>query len=200
MAVSDVASLNPGTYSIKESWPVVYCLNTGNIPRGTLGGVQEIRPGEDNLPSRARRKVRSGDIVYSTVRPNQKHYGILMHPGDNVLFSVGFTVLRLNSECLRGEALYLYLTQNKPTKGLQQIAEQSVSTYPSIKAEDLGALKLPLPVQEEKEKLHEHLAPTFECIDENYTENRKPSALRDALLPKLMSGELDVSKVESGNE
>ena len=48
----------------------------------------------EKLPSWARRKIKAGDIVYSTVRPNQKHYGIIANLLENMLVSTGFTVIR----------------------------------------------------------------------------------------------------------
>lgn len=38
--------------------------------------------------------------------------------------------------------------------------------------------------------------PIFEKIWENQSENEKLSSLRDTLLPKLMSGEIDVSRLK----
>ena len=40
------------------------------------------------------------------------------------------------------------------------------------------------------------IAPLFAKIRENYDESRRLATLRDTLLPKLMSGEIDVSEVE----
>ena len=40
------------------------------------------------------------------------------------------------------------------------------------------------------------VSPLFELIGENIQENERLSALRDSLLPQLMSGELDVSALD----
>lgn len=92
--------------------------------------------------------------------------------------------------------LYLFLTQDSVTKTLQQIAEQSVSTYPSIKADDLGALQFPLPSSKEAAELQPALKDIFGAIDSNRQECKQLAKLRDALLPKLMSGEIDVSWID----
>ena len=195
-SIAQIASLNPETYSpTKEKWPIVQYLDTGGITRGAIDGYKSIRVDLEKLPSRARRKIQPGDIIYSTVRPNQEHYGIVLDPDDNVLVSTGFTVVRSTDERVCPEMLYLFLTQAKLTKALQQIAEQSVSTYPSIKAEDIGALKMPLPTQEEADWLKETLRTPFEMMETSRQENLKLAALRNALLPKLISGEIDVSGV-----
>lgn len=197
VSVSEIADLNPDTYSPKEKWPLVQYLDTGSITRGTISGFQVIEPAIEKLPSRARRKVQSGDVVYSTVRPNQEHYGILLKPDANVLVSTGFTVVRSKNKYVCPEVLYLFLTQDKLTKGLQQIAEQSVSTYPSIKADDFGALEMPLPTEVEAKNLQAALGALFELMSANREESLKLAELHNTLLPMLMSGEIDVSKVNA---
>ena len=82
------------------------------------------------------------------------------------------------------------------TKKLQQIAEQSVSTYPSIKADDLAALELPLPSAIEAAWLQPFLENIFAIMDSNRQMCMQLAKLRDALLPKLISGEIDVSRID----
>ncbi|MGI6032112.1 MAG: restriction endonuclease subunit S [Coriobacteriales bacterium] len=197
VSVSEIAELNPEKYSPgREKWPLIQYLDTGSITRGNIDGYQIINSNVDKLPSRARRKVRSGDIIYSNVRPNQEHYGIILNPDSNVLVSTGFTVIRSTDEHICPEILYLFLTQSELTKSLQQIAEQSVSTYPSIKAEDIGALKVPLPTEREAAELKNFLELLFKMMEANRRENGKLADFRNSLLPKLVSGEIDVSKVD----
>ena len=45
-------------------------------------------------------------------------------------------------------------------------------------------------------KYNEHVKPLFETIGNNLSENKRLTQLRDTLLPKLMSGEIDVDRVE----
>ena len=58
-------------------------------------------------------------------------------------------------------------------------------------------LKLKIPFEKEKIlSLSKTLSSFFDQIVYNFIQNRKLSALRDTLLPKLMNGEIDVSKVD----
>jgi len=75
---------------------------------------------------------------------------------------------------------------------MQQLAEQSTSTFPSIKPSDLGVCEIPCPIDQ---CLSDTLKAMFVCISSNQRENTLLSGLRDILLPKLMSGEIDVSEV-----
>ena len=77
---------------------------------------------------------------------------------------------------------------------MQQLAEQSVSTFPSIRPNDLDACIIPEP-REEDANFVSLVQLIFKTVAENNEENERLSALRDALLPRLMSGEIDVSSV-----
>ena len=75
--LGECSVINDSTYSPKEAWPVINYLDTGNISENRVSDIQKLTVGRDKIPSRARRKVQPGDVVYSTVRPNQRHYGLL---------------------------------------------------------------------------------------------------------------------------
>lgn len=120
---------------------------------------------------------------------------MLLPPDSNVLVSTGFTVIRTAERNVNPELLYLFLTQPQLIQSLHQIAEQSVSTYPSIKAEDLGKLEMPLPSDEEAATLRSLLRPLFVMVSVNQKESKRLAVLRDTLLPKLISGKIDISKV-----
>lgn len=192
-AVADVAELNPDTYSPKEEWEFVNYLDTSGITEGTISKITYIVPSIEKLPSRARRKLNEEDIVYSMVRPNQKHYGYISQPLENMLASTGFVVVRANKKIISSELLYLLITRVGVIEKMQQIAEGSTSTFPSIKPSDLGAYEIPVPKAGCKSELIDGLKNIFMCMYTNQQENRRLSDLRDVLLPKLMSGELDVS-------
>ena len=194
--VADVAELNPDTYSPKEEWDFVNYLDTSSITEGTISELTYIIPSTEILPSRARRKLIADDIVYSTVRPNQKHYGYINQPEQNMLASTGFVVVRANKKLVSSQLLYLLITRDIVTEKMQQIAEGSTSTFPSIKPSDLGTYEIPVPKAGFRTNLIDGLDYIFKCMYSNQQENRRLADLRDCLLPKLMSGKLDVSDLE----
>lgn len=95
LPLAKIASINPDTYSPKEEWEYVNYLDTSNITDGCIAEIQHITPSTEKLPSRARRKIAPNDVVFSTVRPNQRHFGILNDPMPNMLGSTGFAVISL---------------------------------------------------------------------------------------------------------
>ena len=193
--LSRFASFNPSTYSPKEKWPLVAYVDTGSVTRNHFDKPMVIDTATEKLPSRARRKVEDGDVIYSTVRPNQLHYGLVCNPPSNMLVSTGFTVAR-DSVGVGGPFIYLALTRPSITAKLQSVAEQSTSAYPSIKSSDLEQLEIPMPTKDEIEEIKPQLDSLFAAIAHNEYESKMLEELRDTLLPKLMSGEIDVSQIE----
>ena len=196
LPLNEVAAINPDTYSPKEAWEYVNYLDTSSITNGFIADIQHIVPSSEKLPSRARRKVAAGDVLFSTVRPNQNHFGIISDPLPNMLASTGFAAIRSKDPLVCNELIYLCLTELDFIEKMQQLAEQSTSTFPSIKPSDLGTCQIPCPKDESSDAFTNTLKSLFALIAANFCENSSLATMREALLPKLMSGEIDVSAVK----
>lgn len=167
--IGDICKTNTQTYSMSEKWPFVNYLDTGNITENRISEIQHLITGQDILPSRARRKVAIDDILYSTVRPNQRHYGIVKEILPNMLVSTGFAVITPDKAKSDPDFLYYYLSQNDIVDALHAIGEQSVSTYPSIKPSDIEGLEMHLPpLQEQVEIGH-----TLRTLDDKIANSLK---------------------------
>jgi type I restriction enzyme, S subunit len=175
--VGDVCKTNQQTYSLSERWPFVNYLDTGNITENHISEIQYIVTEKDILPSRARRKVAIDDIIYSTVRPNQRHYGIVKNLSPNMLVSTGFAVITVNKLLADSNFLYYYLTQNDIVDSLHAIGEQSVSAYPSIKPSDIENLEMMLPPLSEQIEIGCTLRALDDEIANNKTVNHHLSRL-----------------------
>lgn len=70
------------------------------------------------------------------------------------------------------------------------------SAQPKFNKTDFKNTSVLLPPAEMLSRFHDTVAPMFEAINQNQAENVRLSSLRDTLLPRLMSGELDVSDLD----
>ena len=166
--IGDICKTNISQYSVKEGWDEFLYLDTGNITRNTIDDIVRYSSAAE-LPSRARRKVICDDIIFSTVRPNQCHFGILSNPPANLLVSTGFTVITAKKEIVDPYYLYYYLTQESIVDYLHSIGEQAVSAYPSIKAQDIEDLEIELPDL----STQNNIAKTLRALDEKIQLNRQ---------------------------
>lgn len=150
-------------------------LDTGSITNNRIDELQIITESE-GFPSRAKRMVYDNDIVFSTIRPNLRHYGIIRNPENNMIVSTGFSVLHNQSEKVSNEFLYMWITNDATLSFLQSIAENSVSTYPSINSDDLMNIKIIIPANNILSELNEAFRKIFLMIDYH---NREISKLQD---------------------
>ena len=190
--LGEIVKTNQSTYSPKENWQFVNYLDTGNITMNKIDEIQNINTAKDKLPSRARRKVKTNSIIYSTVRPNQLHYGIIKKQPDNFLVSTGFTVIDVNYDKAVPDFIYYALTKQEVTEQLQAIAEQSVSAYPSLKPSDIENLELMLPDKKTQERIVAILRSIDEKIKENNAINnnleQQAQSIFDNMFPNISNG------------
>lgn len=167
--LGDLCQINKNAYSVSEKWKFVNYLDTGNLTEDQIQQLQYIETEKDKLPSRARRKVKHDDILYSTVRPNQHHYGIIKEIVPNMLVSTGFAVISVDKSKADSDFIYYYLTQTEIIETLHVIGEQSTSAYPSIKPSDITNLELFLPPLEEQKEISRVLR----LLDKKIANNKK---------------------------
>lgn len=114
-------------------------LDISNLKNNNIAKIEKIN--SKKLPSRAKRVVKKNDVLFSTVRPEQEHHGILTNPPSNLVASTGYTVLTVDETQADPHYLYYYLTNEVSNERMKLIARTSVSSYPSLKPEDIANLK-----------------------------------------------------------
>lgn len=186
--IEELCDINRETIKAANAPKDILYLDTGSITRGEISDVETIA--FVDAPSRARRMVRNNSIIYSTVRPNLQHYGILKNPPSNLLVSTGFAVL----DCKEDIANIVYLALSHPSvyKYCSLIADCAVATYPSIKPKEIGKICIALPKISICKKWNEKIERYYKMIDSLRQQNSLLARQRDLLLPRLMSGKLEV--------
>ena len=184
--VGDFVHTNIASINKDNALKTIGYLDTGSLTEGKIDGYQPFDIAD--APSRARRIVKHNDVLISTVRPNQKHYGILKNPTEDVIVSTGFCVITCDK--INPHFIYILLTTDEMTEYLHSIAEGSTSTYPSLKPSDIEGLVFQLPPQEKLDAFSEYADNAWSKIEYNHTQIITLEKLRDTLLPKLMGGEV----------
>lgn len=180
LTVKNVVNINKSTLSSKENWSTLKYLDTGNITENQIDTLQIFQKGE-KLPSRAKRKVEKGTIIYSTVRPNQKHFGYFDTYSDDLVVSTGFATLDVIDPRVNSKYLYYLLTQNSVISQLQSIGENSTSSYPSIRPEDIGNLSFMFPDIDIQNKIADILTSIDKKIQINNQINQELEAVAKTL-------------------
>lgn len=191
--LGDVVDTNTSTIKKDYEHNIIQYLDTGSITRNFVDGYQEVALNE--APSRAKRLVNHNDIIISTVRPNQEHYGIIKNPIDNLVVSTGFCVITCKK--IDPHFAYIFLTSDEMTEHLHVLAEASTSTYPSLKPLDIEGLEFKMPPKALLDDFAQIADGHWQKIEANHREIKTFENLRDTLLPKLMSGDIRVQYDET---
>lgn len=184
--LGEICEINTENLSSRDKYQYIRYLDSSSVVQNAFEEYQTLNALVDDIPSRAKRKVRHNDIVYSTVRPNLKHYGIIKGDIDNLIVSTGFAVIRPRCEIFSNELIYLVLTDDKNTEILQGIAEMSKATYPSITPDDILNIKVLIPPSSERtRKINKFLKCCFDFIYFKHQENKEIKNLQSLLLAKM---------------
>ena len=137
-----------------------------------------------------------------------KKFNVKVVPDNTVLLSFKLTVGRIaitDGEVTTNEAIAHFKT-NKPKINeylfcyLKDFNYQTMGSTSSIatavNSKIIKGMPFVIPTDSELETFHGFAGPIFAMINSNQRENNRLATLRDTLLPKLMSGEIDVSDIQ----
>jgi len=169
--LGEVVFINSKNLTSNYQYDEIYYLETGSIAKGRLSSSYKKFYLKE-APSRAKRIVNDGDIVYSLVRPIQRHYGIIKNPPENLIVSTGFVVITADNNKVDNRFIYYYLTLDEIVEYLDSIAEGSTTAYPSIVSDDLKNLIIPLPPLPEQKAIAEVLSSIDDKIELLHRQNK----------------------------
>ena len=162
--LKDFFELNP-TQNTNRHKDFINYIDTASVENGVLTNIEFL---SCNFPSRAQRIVKYDDILYSTVRPNLRHYYHYGKNYDHLVASTGFVLIRnKNAENYSTRFLFYYLSSNSVVRHLSNIAELSQSTFPSFSPKDLGKIDLPELTIEKQTKIASILSAYDDLIENN---------------------------------
>ena len=190
--LADTADVNPESWSRANIPDRIEYVDLANTKWGVIESTQYLVSTE--APSRAKRVLRAGDTIVGTVRPGNGSYSFIGH--DGLTGSSGFAVLRPFKPRFR-EFVYFAVTAPENVNRLAHRADGAA--YPAVRPENVSETQIAIPAR--------HSAPVLsfsvvagrilDRMEAIKTELRSLAAQRDALLPKLISGELPASLINS---
>ncbi|MBR3799733.1 MAG: restriction endonuclease subunit S [Bacteroidales bacterium] len=136
-------------------------------------------------PSRARRIVKKGDVIISTVRPNLQAFFLIKNNVENLIVSTGFAVLTPQKNVL-GEYLIQYVFSDKVSRQFFQLVVGS--NYPAVNSSDIAHLKLAIPPIKEQEKICNVLQLWDTAIAKQTALIEKLTLRKRGLMKQLLTG------------
>ncbi|MGM0636568.1 MAG: restriction endonuclease subunit S [Bacteroidota bacterium] len=140
----------------------------------------------DERPSRAQQILKSGDVLFSTVRPNLKN--IAINRIDDRIASTGFFICRTKKENLNNYYLFELLKTKSVTNYF--VSMTSGANYPAIKNSEMKKFELIVPPIHLQNQFAEKIALIEQQKDLAKQELQESEDLFQALLQKAFKGEL----------
>lgn len=168
-------------------------LSCKNIKGGSLSiGASERRINSETFEKlRHRTKLAKGDVLISSVGTVGELLLLNTEPS-NYEFQRSVAIVKPNPEIV--SSVYVYESLVAQRAELINAAHGAVQQCLFIS--DISGFPIGIPDSDDLRSFNEVVIPMFDAISANEAENMRLEALRDALLPKLMSGELDVSDID----
>ena len=182
-----ISSLNPESWSRSNSPNRIEYVDLANTKWGLIESTQQFL--WKDAPSRARRVLRPGDTIVGTVRPGNGSYSLVGN--DGLTGSTGFAVFRPSHPRFR-ELVYLAATDPDNIERLAHRADGAA--YPAIRPEIVSETGVAIPAAETSllDWFSETAGTILNKMESAKAESCVLAAQRDALLPSLISGELQV--------
>lgn len=150
----------------------------------------------EDAPSRARRIVKNGDTIVSTVRTYLRAIASIINPEDNLVVSTGFAVIRPKNIF----AGYLSYVLNAPYF-IEEVVSRSVGvSYPAINASMIGEIFIPIPSFTEQQRISNFLNAETVKIDNLVSKVEvaieRLKEYRIALISSAVTGKIDVRDIQ----
>lgn len=171
---------------MKKGWEVKtvgdYCLRTKNhkwtdgsaetyeyvdlssVCRDSLMITSSASVSADNAPSRAKKIIAQGDVIFATTRPTLRRVAKVSSDYDCQICSTGFTVMRPDGGKLDTSYLFYYIQTEFFMERMEKL--QRGASYPAVTDTDVKESEIPIPPLSEQEEIVEVLDTAFAAIDQ----------------------------------
>jgi type I restriction-modification system DNA methylase subunit len=149
--LGEISIINPENMKSGQYTEINY-IDIASVKGGQILELQKLT---NDFPSRAKRIVKKGDILYSSVRPNLKGYVYISDDIQNGVASTGFADIRVKEpNTILSKYLYYIMTSDYISDDL--ISKAKGAQYPAVSFHDFETIKIPVPSLERQQEIIEY--------------------------------------------
>ena len=189
--LGEVAEVNRSNWDPAEGSTILYLDLPAVDAPGVLSAPRELDAAD--TPSRARRRVRSGDILVSTVRPKLRGFARVSKAPKNLVASTGFAVVSPGLK-VNGSFAYHHVMTNQFAQYLENAT--TGQAYPAVRPRDVADFRLPLPPLPEQEAMAELLDGVDVTIAEAKRERDGLQLLKASAADALLTGRVHLTMID----
>ena len=185
--LGDVADIDPD--NLGSNTPNDYEFNyisLEDVDCGVLAGHSEQV--FKIAPSRARRKLKLGDVLVSTVRPNLQSHLLFQIDAPHWICSTGFAVVRCRAGVTNPAYVFPHLFDSGVTRQIETLL--TGSNYPAVNSKDVRALVIPIPPYAEQTAIASVLSDMDTELAALQARRSKTQALKLAMMQELLTGRI----------
>ena len=194
--IGDYCSVKSG-FAFKSSWWTnsgIRVIKIGSINQDNLNLLECSYVDEDKADKAKDFVVKAGDLLIAMTGATIGKFAMVPYASEMLLVNQRVGKFFLGNNPVE-KLPFIYCTLKQPEVYGEVVNRGQGSAQPNISASDIMSIPCVIPSKEAINKFNETVKPLFDLIISNQRENQQLSSLRDLLLPRLMSGELDVSDI-----
>ena len=190
--IGDVSDVDPENLPIGTNPDFTFnYISVEQVDAGRLLGYSEER--FRTAPSRARRVLRYGDVLMSTVRPTLKAHLLFREQIQNAVCSTGFAVLRARAHLADPGFLFSHLLGHVVNKQIEKTLVGS--NYPAINGRDVRLLEIPCPPQLQEQRVVAAILSDMDAEIAALEQRRdKTRAVKQGMMQQLLTGRVRLIK------
>ena len=165
MKINDLCQSVSDTFDTNKK--EIILINTGDVENGIVLN-HEITENK-NIKGQFKKTFKEGDILYSEIRPINKHFAFIDFDSDNYVASTKLMVIRPYTDKIIPKYLYYFLSSDYIIEYLQLLAETRSGTFPQITFSEIASIDIKLPSL----KIQENIIEIIEHIDNKIELNNK---------------------------
>ena len=195
--IGDYCSVKSG-FAFKSSWWTncgVQVIKIGSINQDNLNLLECSYVDEDKADRAKDFVVKAGDLLIAMTGATIGKFAMVPYSSEVLLVNQRVGKFFLGNNPVE-KLPFIYCTLKQPKVYGEVVNRGQGSAQPNISASDIMSIPCVIPSQDAINDFNDMSQPLFDLIISNQRENQQLSELRNALLPKLMSGELDVSNID----
>ena len=143
-----------------------------------------------NAPSRARRQIQEGDVIFATIRPTLKRIAIVPKELNGQICSTGFSVLRGKKEILDNKYLFYILSSSITLRYMNTL--QTGASYPAVTDKQMKEFMIPIPPIETQREIADRFENIISEINKAKSLIYEVLKSYDSLKNSLLTNELAI--------
>jgi type I restriction enzyme S subunit len=188
--LGDIVLINPDSTNAFQNNKDITYVDLSSVSESTGISTELFRGKFGDAPGRARRVIRTDDVLVSTVRPYLRGFALVPKSLDGEVASTGFCVLRAKKERTVARFVWSVVATNQFVDFLMDRA--TGSSYPAVRPDDIAAFRLMLPPLAEQKHIADVVSSMDDVIQTTDSTLSEAKRLRSGLLSDLLSGEHEI--------